>query len=895
MNTDRRLAAAALAACMLLAACGNAASVVSPSTTSTPTTTTTSSAPSTTPEPPETTTVPGEFDGHTTDRLDSIADYEAYARRGAGGQSVVKFSIPDFFNSERVHWMDSNFYELHDEWYWFHLLNGQPIPGSTTTPVDGLGFTSIDEVYSWAGELTPSALPLDLRFVDSTSFGRRLYSPEFYELALDREPRVLGVGALVRLTSETASDRWLIELEYSDEVTPAEVELFFERLIPTLPEAIGAQLEWVTRSPFQESVAERMRDEGLPFADRVVRYGDLVPQGQVTVYNEGVTAGRLLLVGDGETALTDARDDDIVIMAGVPDWLPPANALITSDPQTPLAHVNLLARNRGIPNASQVGILDDAQILQAARVRAPAIVRASADGLEVQLITNAEYRRWRSLHDTGRVAVPPVDASSLPLALDLEDLATTIGSEADVERWRPVIGGKSAGFLALLSTEGVITPERPLAVTVAPYRQHLASVQEALTAILSSTDFANDARVRYLVLEGPSDFAEQYPDPADAAVAEALARRNPEGTPIGEVLAADGFKKYFRNVPMNPETLDELERALDAQFGDYAATQGLRFRSSSSVEDIEGFSGAGLYDSNTGFLDPSVQPDADDRKKTIERTIKKTWASYWGFEAFEERRREGVDHQSGGMGVLVHARFDDPLEVNNGVATFTLLPEGTDLASSTINVQLGAESVTNPDPASGALPEVWRVTIGRNGSVATARETGSTLSPDEPVLSVSEVEQLVDQLRAVALLWRDRVNADLPDAQAIETLTLDFEFKTMAAGWPATSETTEQPAQLVVKQARSLDPGLRGLSAEVLDLPVPRDVLARARSVLEISCGEESRVEVLTDPLAQPDMGFAVEPFVVGPGPATGEDCVRTILHSTPSQYLVELLDGANA
>ena len=75
-----------------------------------------------------------------------------------------------------------------------------------------------------------------------------------------------------------------------------EVELFFERLIPTLPEAIGAQLEWVTRSPLQESVAERMRDEGLPFADRVVRYRDLVPQGQVTVYNEGITAGRLLLV-----------------------------------------------------------------------------------------------------------------------------------------------------------------------------------------------------------------------------------------------------------------------------------------------------------------------------------------------------------------------------------------------------------------------------------------------------------------------------------------------------------------------------------------------------------------------------------------------------------------------
>ena len=120
MNTDRRLAAAALAACMLLAACGNAASVVSPSTTSTTDhdnhveRTEHHSRPT------------GDHDGSWRVRraippTGSIRspNYEAYARRGAGGQSVVKFSIPDFFNSERVHWMDSNFYELHDEWYWF--------------------------------------------------------------------------------------------------------------------------------------------------------------------------------------------------------------------------------------------------------------------------------------------------------------------------------------------------------------------------------------------------------------------------------------------------------------------------------------------------------------------------------------------------------------------------------------------------------------------------------------------------------------------------------------------------------------------------------------------------------------------------------------------------------
>ena len=67
---------------------------------------------------------------------------------------------------------------------------------------------------------------------------------------------------------------------------------------------------------------------------------------------------------------------------------------------------------------------------------------------------------------------------------------------------------------------------------------------------------------------------------------------------------------------MDRVRLAEITESLETTFGDYAETQGLRFRSSSSVEDIEGFNGAGLYDSNTGFLQPERQPDEDDHKKS---------------------------------------------------------------------------------------------------------------------------------------------------------------------------------------------------------------------------------------------------------------------------------------
>ena len=74
------------------------------------------------------------------------------------------------------------------------------------------------------------------------------------------------------------------------------------------------------------------------------------------------------------------------------------------------------------------------------------------------------------------------------------------------------------------------------------------------------------------------------------------------------------------------------------------------------------------------------------------------------------------------MGVLVHARFDDPKETANGVLTLTLSRTGVRME---VNVQLGAVSVTNPDPTSNALPEV---DVYENGQVSRIRP--SSLSPN---------------------------------------------------------------------------------------------------------------------------------------------------------------------
>jgi len=803
------------------------------------------------PDPPE----GGGFDDRTVGALETVAEYEALAATGPG-RSALKFVLTGFETPglRATRFMDGTFYKLHDEWYWYRLLNGQRIPGLGTDPVGGHDFATIADIYDWAE--TQVSLPLDL-----VLSAERLYSNRFYNLALSR-PRFFGLGSLLRVPRDSGV-WWLFELEYSHNVTHQELTIFFAELKANLPQEIGDNLKWVVRSPDQELEALRIEQAGLPFADRIVRYSELATPGEVEVYSSGLTAGRVRVVRAGDDGLGASQEGDVLFLGWVPDYLPPASALITAVPQTPLAHVNVLARNRGIPNAYMGGLLDDPSIDQLARVRAPVIVRAAGvtDQLQVLPISEQEYGQWLQLRGVPPTSVPPVDTSRMPLTVDLARY-----SLPDVDDVRPFIGGKAAGFLALAAPGTVTMPDRPMVITVRSYVEHMESFTATIQAMFDDPAFRGDARMRNLVLEGPNRYDKRYPGAVDAAAKTKFLDDRPTGHALGDLVRAGGLKNSIRDKPLEAATLESITTAVATHFDGYAVSQGLRFRSSSNVEDIEGFNGAGLYDSNTGFLDAAAQTNERDRTRTVERAIKRTWSSYWGFEAYEERRLEKIDHRSGAMAVLVHARFDDPKELSNGVFTFTLLPD--DHAAEAVlevNVQLGAESVTNPVPGSSDLPEIDRVVLA-NGMTTIERVRRSTLVPapgylftDEQLRSIFEQAQAVTE---ASLEWSNRAH-DASRAQ--RTLTLDFEMRHMAEGWPALATGPAMAERIVIKQARSLEPGLRKIASGLHDLPLPRDVLARARRVVRIGCASDpvsaEILEAYTDPLIPPDLGFDSAPL----------------------------------
>jgi len=804
------------------------------------------------------------FDDHTVATVGGLADLQRLLVPGAGGRAAAKFLITSFHQDDRRQLLlfAGDFYAMHDEWYWFRLLNGQPVPGASAQPVAGLSFATVAEIVRWAE--TQASLPLDLTWV----MDGRLYSPAFYELALQADPRRFGLGSLLYLPARPGvrEELWLFELEYGDRADHAILTRYFEVLDASLPPELAGRVKWVVRSPAQESLAVRMETERLRYWDRIVRYGELVVPGEVEVYNPGIAAGRAKLLRADE-GLGSALATDVLILDGVPDWLPPAAALVTALPQTPLAHINILAKNRGIPNSYRGGAAGDPGLEQLARAHAPVLVYAAAPAtLRLLPLGEAQYAAYRALLTPPALHLEPVDVRDAPRVLPLTGL-----SFGQSVAQRSLLGGKAAGMIALLAqlTDDrgpVAAPPRPVAVTIRPYVEHLAPLQPRLAEMLQAPDFVAQSWVRLLVLEGEEEFAARQPDPLSRANRERFFVDHPPGDVLRDLVDEGGLRQVIKDLPVAAATLAEITAVLAQEFGSHATTQGLRFRSSSNVEDLEGFNGAGLYESFTGFLHADTLSGSD-RKKTVSTALRKTWASYWAAEAFEERRLAGVDHLAGAMGVLVHARFDDELEAANGVLTMTLLPAGGQVLD--VNLQVGALSVTNPETEAGALPEVDRLEQGAlDEPVTVTRVRGSTELPvGQWVASDEELRALFREVRVLATTWLAEANAGLPRAQQGAVTVLDLEVRRMAPGWPALAagQGPAYPARLVLKQVRSLDPGLSRIPEEVRSRPFPRDLLARARRVERRVCTSPALTlivyEALSDPARPPDMGWSTTPF----------------------------------
>lgn len=453
----------------------------------------------------------------------------------------------------------------------------------------------------------------------------------------------------------------------------------------------------------------------------------------------------LLNLYEASALNTPLPEHTLAVINGTPLTLPPLAGVITTDFQTPLSHIAVLSRNRGTVTVAQKYAPQHPSIkpLLGQWVE----LNANEQGFTLAPSSEKAYRKWAARKAPKAVTLSrnlTVDKPSHGGLLPIEQLRYS-----DIDR----VGGKAANFAELhwvLGQAGAQAkaPEGAIAIPFYFYHQHMQqpTVHAALNRVLQLD--------RSPPLEASETLLHQH------AIKQALAE----------------LRRAIKSAPIQPALVEAVEQHMLAKGLDR-----LRFRSSTNAEDLEGFSGAGLYHSKTGHL---YKP-----KKNVEKAIKKVWASTWNHAAYRERAYFGISQESVAMAVLAHRSF--PNEIANGVAITRNLYRD-DYPAFIINIQKGEESVVQPDVGVSVDQLISYRGVSELGDDEGPPRyiTYSSLNNGEPILSDAQILTLTQQLDALKKHFYHHVNKH-HRRYKYEDFALDVEFKIIGP-----------ELQLYIKQAR---------------------------------------------------------------------------------------------
>jgi hypothetical protein len=410
---------------------------------------------------------------------------------------------------------------------------------------------------------------------------------------------------------------------------------------------------------------------------------------------------------------------DIILVKGTPLFIPECKGVITTEFQTPLSHIQVLAHSRKIPCCAVRDVFSNQEIMNF--LNTPVSLEVSSDAYIITPTSEPIQPKTKK-----QVQYLKYDVQYKTI-VDLKDIASS-----KPER----IGSKAANLATLLRVKEDLgydyfeVPESCYAIPFYHFQQHAkrSGIEQIVYAALKAYSEGNLKDVRKLLSK---------------------------------------VRDAIESTPVNDSLIREMESILETS--DF---QSFRFRSSSNAEDLKGFSGAGLYESATFKKKHPI--------KRMDIAILKVWSSLFNEKAFLERRIHNMDEASVKMGILVHRSF--PSEKFNGVAiTSNLLRP--DFIGVTVNLQLGENSVVEPDPGVQAeqvvILDAGRV-VGGGLKVACDYVTMSSLSDNQPLLKKEEYLKLyiaLDQLkrRLIELDFGD-------DRSSFDRYAVDVEFKFLDDG-----------------------------------------------------------------------------------------------------------------
>ncbi len=518
-------------------------------------------------------------------------------------------------------------------------------------------------------------------------------SSQFSQVTYFTDNRRYVAGSIIAhdsFESQGQQGFYTIEFWPTDPVNSHHVIDVVQRIQARMPFAEG-RMAYHPAGETQRALYERQQaaydESGIP----VISTEEVFGNQTFMALNPGVGFGRLRVV-DGTDAIP-LSSRDIVIFEHIPNDLTHVAGVITVQPQTPLSHVNLRAKQNNTPNA----YIKDA-------LTSPSIERLIGKNVRFEVINDTYSIREATPEELEEhfAAIRPANPQ-----FPIRDLSETeIVPLSSLRTSDQKSFGAKAANLGELSR---ILPDEQVpdgvAVPFALYDEFMKAnnFYEAAEDMMANEDFQSNSALR--------------------------ARR----------LAI--FRDRIERGRVPVEISGKLDQALAELREQFGPTQGFRSRSSTNNEDLVGFTGAGLYESYTH------RPD----EGKLENTIRQVWAGLWTFRAFEEREFWRIDHLQAAMGVAIHPNFD--LEEANGVAVtkniFDPAWEGY-----YINVQVGEDLVTNPG-RDDVPDEILVSAIGPNREWETQYIRRSNLTEEgEAVMNDQHIAQLVNSMRIIQRHFR---------------------------------------------------------------------------------------------------------------------------------------------
>ena len=433
---------------------------------------------------------------------------------------------------------------------------------------------------------------------NSRVLGSSLLMKDFEEVAYSRDDRLFLAGSVVRYQLD-GEDVYTIDFWPGDPMSFGLVLTAWSWLTENmsfLTDDLYFHIASETQAQTVASNKSRFEKSGI----RLIESDQLFAGATYSAHTLGRSVGTLRIAKPGDVF----HPSDIVVFRTIPNDLNHVSGIVSDLPQTPLSHVNLIARQNNIPNA----FIKDAS-------RLPEFIALNGEVVEFAVSHDGYSLTKAKSQDLGAISVP--SSQNIVTAPSIDWLKNDIRALADIGfNDSDGFGSKASNLAEALSILPSQNVPDGYAIPFFYYHSFMREngLYETIAETLNEDQFSSDIHYRRACLSSIRSMIRKAEIPAGLAT-----------------------------------QLDELHRQ-------FPADTKIRARSSTNNEDLINFTGAGLYDSYSHKAG----------KANFGKTVKKVWAGLWTFRAFEERTHHNINHFDVAMAVLVHAAFVG--EKANGIA-----------------------------------------------------------------------------------------------------------------------------------------------------------------------------------------------------------------------------------